>query len=67
MDGKEIITELTRGKAMGEGNTTFVNQFSIETPKLWFVESPYHYKAVTRVLQHGSLLYETETGKALLR
>jgi beta-galactosidase len=61
MDGKEIISELINGKAMGKGKTSFVNQFTIETPKLWSVESPYLYKAVTRILQHGSLLDETET------
>ncbi|MDF2791561.1 MAG: glycoside hydrolase family protein [Neobacillus sp.] len=61
MDGKEIISELANGKVMGERITTFVNQFSIETPKLWSVESPYLYKAVTRILQHGSVLDEMET------
>jgi beta-galactosidase len=59
--GREIVTEVKNGVAIKEGKTTFQTQIPIETPKLWSIESPNLYKAITRIYQAGSLLDETET------
>ncbi|MDF2790526.1 MAG: glycoside hydrolase family protein, partial [Neobacillus sp.] len=60
-EGKEIISNFNTGVSKGKGKTTFKNQGFIETPKLWSVENPYLYRAVTKIFQNGSLLDEAET------
>ncbi|MEH7494758.1 glycoside hydrolase family 2 TIM barrel-domain containing protein [Neobacillus niacini] len=59
--GREIVTEVKNEIANKEGKTTFQTQIPIESPKLWSIDSPYLYKAITRIYQNGSLLDETET------
>jgi beta-galactosidase len=49
---------------LGKGSTNYTAAISLPKPQLWSVDSPYLYKAVTKVIQKGKLLdrYETTFG-----
>jgi beta-galactosidase len=60
-NGNEITSDLNSDTAKRNGKTTFKRQLSINTPALWSVEQPYLYKAVTKIIQNGCVLDETDT------
>ncbi|MFS0776706.1 glycoside hydrolase family 2 TIM barrel-domain containing protein [Neobacillus sp. 3P2-tot-E-2] len=60
-NGREIVTKVKNAIAHKEGKTTLQIQIPIEAPKLWSIESPNLYKAVTRIYQDESLLDEMES------
>ncbi|HEX5789939.1 MAG TPA: glycoside hydrolase family 2 TIM barrel-domain containing protein [Luteolibacter sp.] len=59
--GKQVATQATPIDVPAHGSAPGVSRLTVTTPKLWDVDSPQRYTAITRVLNEGRLLDTTET------
>ena len=63
-DGNVVGRGSSREAIAQSASQRYVQEFTVANPSLWSLESPYLYRAVSRVLVDGSLTdsYETEFG-----
>lgn len=63
--GKLVQKDNRTGKILiGESGTDHTIDIAIQNPKLWSVQTPYLYKAVTKIIHNGQIIdrYETSFG-----
>lgn len=62
--GRKVGSVATRGISLKDSLTTLSQQLQVDSPRLWSVDKPALYKAVTLVVSGGNILdrYETPFG-----
>jgi beta-galactosidase len=67
--GKEVTVASTAGEIDADGTVRFEQNLEIRTPRLWDVDDPYLYTAVTRIRKKGRIIddYETPFGVRTFR
>lgn len=63
-DGKEISSKTSDATIPSEKNNEVTQSFDISNPKLWSLDHPYLYKAVSQVISNGKVVdsYDTKFG-----
>ncbi|MGN6196777.1 MAG: beta-galactosidase GalB [Ginsengibacter sp.] len=63
-DGKEILSKTSDATIPFEKNNEVTQSFDISNPKLWSLDHPYLYKAVSQVILNGKVVdsYDTKFG-----
>jgi len=60
--GKKVASNVSEAEIMNDSAKEFIQKMEISYPKLWSVEHPYLYKALTSIEYDGSVSDHYETG-----